>query len=41
MIRDSITGRSKIQGDSGGKGNILEGDRIGNCEEKKFIYTCV
>jgi hypothetical protein len=26
-----------IQGDSGGKSDILEGDRIGHCEKK--VYT--
>ena len=30
-----------IQGDSGGKVNIMGGDSISHCGDKKFIRTCV
>lgn len=30
-----------IQGDSGGKVNILRGDNIGHCEKNNLIRTCV
>ena len=29
---------TEIQGDSGGKTNILEGDCIGHCEKKKEVH---
>lgn len=30
-----------IQGDSGGRVNILKGDRIGHCEKKKFMHVYI
>jgi len=30
-----------MQGDSGGRINILAGDSIGPCEKQKLIWTCV
>ena len=30
-----------IQGDSGGEIHILEGDRIGHCEKKVHMNTCL
>jgi hypothetical protein len=30
-----------IQGDSGGKVNILGGDSIGHCEKKVYVKICV
>jgi hypothetical protein len=30
-----------IQGDSGGKANILGGDNIDHCEKKKYIYIYI
>jgi hypothetical protein len=31
----------RIQGDSGGKVNILGNDSIGHCEKKIYTKTCV
>jgi hypothetical protein len=30
-----------MQGDSGGKVNILEGNSIGHCEKKIYINMCL
>jgi len=35
-----ITASATIQGDSGLKVHLLEGDSIGHCEKKKFVRTC-